>query len=175
MEYLCDHLFDLVTSLIAVVAITLTFVFYKREKKEFCDRKIIETFINIESNKDIFLGSLKAFNISVEKLKKDDLSIEQMMYYEGVINTLWISNYCSNRRIRKINGVLKKRGYEKAYNDAVIENNKKSLIYPEGQTGKMLRSEDFQKAWKYLENYWRKESIERILIEVTMENNQTKK
>jgi hypothetical protein len=172
MDYITNNLLDIITVLIAATALILTFIFYLREKKEFFKRKNLETFIELESNKDTFTGSLSAFNIKLSELDEDDLSIEQLMYYSGLLNTLWIRNYYSDKRIKKIDKTLDSKGFDIAFQKAKEYDNIKPILFPEGQTSRILKSNEFKKAWKYLEQYWSHKSLIRLIVVLTLEKNQ---
>lgn len=174
LEFAFTLIFNIITAIATIIAITLSLFFYKREKKEFYRRKNIEAFISLESNRDTFLGSLQALGIEDPLLNNEKFTLEQLMYYNGLLNTLWVRNNYSDKRFKKIERILKREGFIKAIDIATRYNKKKPLIHPEGQTERIIATDDFRRAWNYLEKYWSNESVVRVIINVTLESFQSK-
>jgi hypothetical protein len=175
MESLPVNFIDFLPSLLALIAIVVTFILYKKERKNYYERKNLETFVLHESNRDIFIGSLKAFGIGEEYLKENNLTVEQCMYYLGLLNTLWIRNYYPDKKIKKIKRTLRNKGYNKALILAQEYNLLKPLLRHEQQTGKVIRTDDFKKAWEFLKNYFTSDYLISILINVSISETNNEK
>lgn len=161
-------LFAVVVSILSVLT---SYLIYRKSQSQIDKYKHIDSTILIETNKEIFEGYLKSFGITTEQLEKDQLDIKQLMYFCSLLNVRWIAaNRFSNfyRKTKKIRRKINKHGYANVLNDA-INNSKNYQISDECTLGKAIRTDDFQKAWKYISDIWCDSSSIILMIEYTIQ------
>mgnify|MGYP000273483939 CR=1 FL=1 len=170
-------LLDLIIVIISLSAIFISVYNFRKSIKVERKYKHIDSTILIETDKTLFEGYLKSFDYDREQLEKEGLTIEQLMYYCSLLNVRWIAidrfkNFKS--KSKKVSREIKKNGYDDTLKEA-LKNDKDYMIDEDCTLGKVLKKDDFHKAWKYISDIWCDDSPIKLMIEYTIEKHKNSK
>lgn len=166
----------IIISIVAVITSIIALLIGFYTKRDAFYLKKYDSFHDLETSKEIFIGRLLAFGFTEEEVKNDGLSVNELMYYCGLLNTIWIGNKIDSRAKRlkyRFPFFYSKISFERKVQIVKKMDKKREFFSNNTQTGLIIKSVKFQKAWnKYLSKFWSRSSRAKtaVLIEASLSN-----
>lgn len=170
-----DTLMVIISSAASIAALTALFISISTKRDAYYFKKF-ESFYQMELSKEIFIGSLNAYGFSVDEIEDDGLTINTLMYYNGLLNAIWVGNKVDNRAkrlYRRFPFLYNKVSFEKKVRIVSKMDKKRKLFERSTQTGRIIETNNFRTAWdKYLNKFWSRSSTSTtaVMIEASLAN-----